>query len=94
VYVCAIHTIRDRGRWEEMMRGFDPSTLPAGTDLIATATSIDVDRAICLWQAPDVPGLQAILDDLAGEFAVNDLFPASDEFTMVAPPQARQSATV
>ncbi len=83
MYVGAVHTIRDRGRWEEMMRTFDPAALPTGTELLATGTSAEVDRAVCVWRAPDVASLQRQLDDLAGEFAHNDLFALTEEFVLV-----------
>lgn len=84
MYVGAIHTIRDADAWAEMMRSVGPDSFPAGFELLATATSQDVDRAICLWRAPSVGQLQTTLDQMAGQIAVNDCFGVSDEFTSVA----------
>ncbi len=93
MYVGAIHTIRDATAWAEMMRSLGPDSFPAGLELLATGTSQDVDRAICLWRAPGVEQLQSTLDQLAGQFAVNDCFAVSDEFTEIAG-QASQAASV
>jgi hypothetical protein len=67
-----------------MMRGLGPDSFPAGFEPLATGTSESVDRAICLWRAPSVEQLQATLDQMAGQIAVNDCFGVSDEFTSVA----------
>ncbi|WP_369133985.1 hypothetical protein [Modestobacter sp. I12A-02662] len=93
MYVGVIHTIRDADAWAGMMRSVAPDSFPAGLELLATATSADVDRAICLWRAPGVEQLQSTLDQLAGQFAVNDCFAVSDEFTQIAG-QASQAASV
>ena len=84
MYVGAIHTVRDATAWAEMMRSLGPDSFPAGFELLATGTSQGVDRAICLWRAPSVEQLQATLDQVAGQIAVNDCFGVSDEFTLVA----------
>ena len=84
MYVGAIHTVRDATAWAEMMRSLGPDSFPAGYELLATGTSQGVDRAICLWRAPSVEQLQATLDELAGQIAVNDCFGVSDEFTLVS----------
>jgi hypothetical protein len=93
MYVGAIHTIRDATAWAEMMRSLGPDSFPAGLELLATGTSQDVDRAICLWRAPSVEQLQTTLDEMAGEIAVNDCFGVSDEFTSVVgqSPQAARA---
>jgi hypothetical protein len=93
MYVGVIHTIKDADAWAEMMRSVAPDSFPAGLELLVTATSANVDRAICLWRAPGVEQLQSTLDQLAGQFAVNDCFAASDEFTEIAG-QASQAAGV
>jgi hypothetical protein len=93
VYVGVIHTIRDADAWAEMMRSVDVDNLPAGLELLATGTAQGVDRAICLWRAPSVAEVQTTVDEMAGAFAVNDCFAASDEFTVVAG-QAARTATV
>jgi hypothetical protein len=92
MYVGVIHTVRDATAWAEMMRSLGPDSFPAGLELLATGTSQDVDRAICLWRAPSVEQLQTTLDQLAGQIAVNDCFGVSDEFTSVAG-QSPQAAT-
>ena len=66
-----------------MMRSVAPDSFPAGLELLVTGTSENVDRAICLWRAPSVEQLQSALDQLAGQFAVNDCFAVSDEFTEI-----------
>jgi hypothetical protein len=93
MYVGAIHTIRDATAWAAMMRSLGPDSFPAGLELLATGTSQDVDRAICLWRAPSVEQLQTTLDEIAGEIAVNDCFGVSDEFTSVVgqSPQAARA---
>jgi hypothetical protein len=93
MYVGAIHTIRDADAWTEMMRSLGPDSFPAGLELLATGTSQDVDRAICLWRAPSVEQLQTTLDQMAGQIAVNDCFGVSDEFTSIMG-QSPQAATV
>jgi hypothetical protein len=93
MYVGAIHTIRDADAWVEMMRSLGPDSFPAGLELLATGTSQDVDRAICLWRAPSVEQLQTTLDQMAGQIAVNDCFGVSDEFTSIMG-QSPQAATV
>jgi hypothetical protein len=93
MYVGAIHTIRDADAWAEMMRSLGPDSFPAGLELLATGTSQDVDRAICLWRAPSVEQLQTTLDQMAGQIAVNDCFGVSDEFTSIMG-QTPQAATV
>jgi hypothetical protein len=92
MYVGVIHTIRDATAWAEMMRSLGPDSFPSGLELLATATSQDVDRAICLWRAPSVEKLQTTLDEVAGQIAVNDCFGVSDEFTSVVG-ENRQPAT-
>jgi hypothetical protein len=74
------------------MRSLGPDNFSAGLELLATGTSQDVDRAICLWRAPSVEQLQATLDEMAGQIAVNDCFGVSDEFTSVVG-QSPQPAT-
>jgi hypothetical protein len=83
MYVGVIHTVRDAEAWAEMMRSLGPDSFPAGLELLATGTSQDVGRAICLWRAPSVEQLQTTLDQIAGQIAVNDCFGVSDEFTSV-----------
>ena len=83
MYVGAIHTIRDATAWAETMRNLGPDSFPVGLELLATGTSQDVDRAICLWRAPSVEQLHTTLDEIAGQIAVNDCFGVSDEFTSV-----------
>jgi hypothetical protein len=92
MYVGVVHTVRDATAWAEMMRGLGPDSFPAGLELLATGTSQDVDRAICLWRAPSVEQLQAALDQLAGDIAVNDCFGVSDEFTSVAGPSPQAAS--
>ena len=84
MYVGVVHTIRDADAWAEMMRGVGPDSFPAGFELLATGTAQGSDRAICLWRAPSVEQLRALLDEKAGRIAVNDCFAVSDRFTLVA----------
>ncbi|SDL90075.1 hypothetical protein SAMN05660642_01184 [Geodermatophilus siccatus] len=93
MYVGVIHTIRDADAWAEMMRSVGTADFPPGFELLATGTSRGADRAICLWQAPSVAQLQAVLDELAGRFAVTDCFAVSEEFTQVTGQDARAATT-
>ena len=84
MYFGVIHTIRDGGRWEQMMENADLGTLPEGVDLMSTCTSADTARALCLWRAPSREVLEGILDQLVGDNAINDVFEVSERSVIVA----------
>ena len=92
MHVGVIHTIRDQGRWDEALAGWDLSALPEGFALLATGTSQGVDRALCLWRAPSVEELQRTLDDVVGDAAVNDCFAMADDRVLL-PAVSGQTAT-
>lgn len=91
MHVGVVHTIKDRARWDEVTGNVDPAALPEGTALLATVTAADVSRAICIWEAPGVESLQAMLDGLLGPAAVNDCF-AADAARSSGVPQTEAAA--
>lgn len=93
MHVGVVHTIRDQGRWDEALAAWDLSSLPEGFELLATGTSQDVDRCLCLWRAPSVASLQRTLDDVTGDAAVNDCFAMADDRVML-PALGEQTASV
>jgi hypothetical protein len=82
--VGVIHTIRDREAWRELIRSWDPSTLPEGIELLATGTSADVDRALCLWRGPSLEAVTTMLDQVTGHMAGYDAFRVYDESIIIA----------
>lgn len=82
--VGAIHTIRDGKAWREAIANWDPSSVPEGIELLATGTSADVDRAVCLWRGPSAEAVKEMLDQVLGGFAHNDVFALYDESVMIA----------
>jgi hypothetical protein len=82
--IGVIHTIRDGDAWREMIRTWDSSAVPEGIELLATGTSTDVDRALCLWSGPSVETVRTLLDQIAGSFAHNDVFAVYDESVIIA----------
>jgi hypothetical protein len=86
--VGVIHTIRDGAAWREMISNWDASAVPEGIALLATGTSTDLDRALCLWSGPSVEAVSALLDQVAGQIADNDAFAVYDESVIVAGRQA------
>jgi hypothetical protein len=83
MYFGVIHTIRDGGRWEQMLENADLGTLPEGVDLMSTCTSTDTARALCLWRAPSREALDGLLDQLVGDNAINDVFEVSERSVIV-----------
>jgi hypothetical protein len=84
MYVGVVHTIKDRNAWTQMVENFDPAALPEGIELLATGTSGDVDRAVCLWRAPSVETLETTLTQSFGDISVNDCFGVLPESVIVA----------
>jgi hypothetical protein len=82
--VGVIHTIRDREAWREMIRNWDSSAVPEGIELLATGTSTDVDRALCLWSGPSLEAVTELLDQVVGPLADNDAFAVYDESVVIA----------
>jgi hypothetical protein len=94
MYVGVIHTITDKGAWDEVCRSTDPASAPSpeGIQLLSAGTSDDLTRAVCLWRAPSVDALQAMLDQTYGEMAVNDCFRVPDELAWVVGQEARTAS--
>ena len=84
MYLGVIHTIRDGGRWQQMLENADLSTLPEGVELMSTCTSTDTARALCLWRTPSHEVLSGILDQLVGDNAINDVFEVDERSVIVA----------
>ena len=84
MYFGVIHTIRDGGRWEQMLENADLGTLPEGVELMSTCTSTDIARALCLWRVPSREVLDGVLDQLAGDNAINDVFEVGQRSVIVA----------
>ncbi len=94
MYVGVIHTITDKGAWDRACRSTDPASdaYPEGFELLSAGTSDDLARAICLWRAPNVDALQAMLDGTYGEMAVSDCFPVPDELAWVVGQEAKPAS--
>ena len=94
MYVRVIHMITDKGAWDEVCRSTDPASAPypEGFDLLAAGTSDDTARAVCLWRAPSVDALQAMLDQTYGEMAVNDCFLVPDDLAWVVGQEAKPAS--
>src|SRR4051794_41688429 len=88
MYFGVIHTIRDGGRWEQMLENADLGTLPEGVDLMSTCTSTDTARALCLWRAPGRGGVDGILHQLLDDNAIKDGFGVDERSVIVAGPPA------
>ena len=84
MYFGVIHTIRDGGKWEQMIETADLGTLPEGVDLMSTCTSTDTARALCLWRVPSREALEGVLDQLVGDNAINDVFEVTERLVIVA----------
>ena len=84
MYLGVIHTIRDAGRWEQMIGTADLSALPEGVELMSTCTSTDFARALCLWRVPNREVLEGVLDQLVGDNAINDVFEVTERSVIVA----------
>ena len=74
MYAGVVHTILDPQAWGQILADWDPSQLPEGFQLLATGTSAQSDRTLCLWQVPSVEALQTALDQIAAGSARNDCF--------------------
>jgi hypothetical protein len=83
VYFGVIHTIRDGGRWEQMIETADLGTLPEGVELMSTCTSTGNARALCLWRVPSREVLEGVLDQLVGDNAINDVFEVTEGSVIV-----------
>lgn len=81
-----VHDIRDPAGWDRVMSS-NP-TLPEGFVLLASVTQDDAARAMCIWEAPSLDGLQQLLDGAFGDAVVNDCF-AADPARSVNLPAAR-----
>jgi hypothetical protein len=94
MYVGVIHTITDKAAWDEVVRSTDPAKdpFPEGFQLLSAGTSDDLARAVCLWRAPNVDALQAMLDETYGEMAVNDCFSVPDELAWVVGQEAKPAS--
>jgi hypothetical protein len=82
--IGVIHTIHDGDAWREMTRSWDPSLAPEGITLLATGTSTEVDRAVCLWSGPSLEAVSAFLTQAIGSIAENDVFAVYDESVAIA----------
>ncbi len=92
MYAGVIHTVKDREAWAEILRNIDPSSFPEGFELLATGTADDTSRTICLWRAPSLDALQAMLDEGFGQVLINDCFAVTDESVVVAGQQQSAAA--
>ena len=63
-----------------------------GFTLLGSITQDDVSRAICIWDAPCLDGLQRMLDDMLGAASVNDCF-AADPSRSINLPASQTAAT-
>ena len=94
MYVGVIHTITDKGAWDTVIRSTDPASdpYPEGFQLLSAGTSDDLARTICLWRAPSVDALQAMLDETYGERALSDCFPGPDDLAWVMGQDAKPAS--
>jgi hypothetical protein len=91
--LAVIHTIKDSSAYMEVLSNFDPANLPDGFELLSTATSSDVARAICIWRAPGKEALETTLTEFLGDSTVNDVFEVHDGTVTIAG-RTSQAATV
>ena len=91
--LAVIHTIKDSTAYLEVLNSVDPADLPDGFELLSTATSSDVTKAICIWRAPSKEALETALTGMLGDSAVNDVFDVR-EGTVIIAGQTSQAATV
>ena len=82
--LAVIHTINNSSAYMEVVKSFDPARLPAGFELLSTATSSDVSRAICIWRAPSKEALETTLSELLGDSTSNDVFDVHDGTVIIA----------
>lgn len=52
------------------------TNLPDGFVLLGSVTQDDASRAMCIWEAPSLDGLQRLLDGAFGDAVINDCFVA------------------
>jgi hypothetical protein len=91
--LAVIHTIKDSAAYLKVVERFDPVNLPDGFELLSTATSADVARAICIWRAPGKAALETALTEMLGSSTVNDVFDVHEGSVIIAG-RTSQSATV
>ncbi len=91
--LAVIHTIKDSSAYMEVLTSFDPAALPDGFELLSTATSGDVARAICIWRAPSKEALETTLTEILGDSTINDVFDVHDGSVIIAG-RTSQTATV
>lgn len=92
MHAAVIHTVKDREAWGEMLKNIDASKFPEGFELLATGTADDLSRTVCLWRAPSVQALQAMLDEGFGHLLINDCFAVTEESVIVAGQQSSAAA--
>lgn len=78
MFVQVIHNITDNGAWAQCLADFEKQEPPAGFTLHSSGTSGDRATAFCLWEAPSVDALSAILDGATAGAAKNTYY-AIDE---------------
>ena len=82
--LAVIHKINNSSAYMEVLKSFDPARLPDGFELLSTATSSDVARAICIWRAPSKEALETTLSELLGDSTRNDVFDVHDGTVIIA----------
>jgi hypothetical protein len=87
MYVGVIHRISDSEPWAAALRAGDLSIFPPEMHLVTMATSEQVDRAVCLWQAPSPDFVREALDRVFGAAASSECFAVPDAFSYLAAPQ-------
>src|SRR4051812_50146690 len=91
MYAAVIHSVKDRKGWDEVLTSFDPASFAEGFELLATGTSEDTARTICLWRGPSGEALQKKLDEGYGGLGVNDCFWGPGHYVFVAGQQQNAS---
>lgn len=94
MHLGVVHTIRDRAAWDAVVNQGSSSSPPPGFELLASVTRDDVSRAICMWDAPSVDALQAMLDGRFGTASVNECFAADPARSLNLPPSKAAPASV
>jgi hypothetical protein len=75
MYVGVMHTITDKAMWAQKLREFEEATLPDGYTNPISYIGSRTDHAFCLWEAPSMEALQAMIDSLTDGAATNMYFP-------------------
>ena len=70
--LAVIHTINNSSACMGVLTSFD--RLPDGYELLSTATSSDVARAICIRRAPSQEAWETTLTELLGDSTRNDVW--------------------